>query len=131
MRDSRVMGKGSKERLVPLVGTARRVLGAYLARRARLFSHTRSASASAAVFLNMRGTRLSRQRPCDLQLRPYGGIELHPHTLRHSSQRICSQAVRPACPAGDLGACGYATTQIYTMSTARSCARSSMAHPRA
>lgn len=108
----RVMGKGSKERLVPLVGTARRVLGTYLAEaRSELFSHTRSASASAAVFLNMRGTRLSRQSVhaiCERYGRMVGIEGLHPHTLRHSfaTHMLAGGADLRALP-GDLGACGY------------------------
>lgn len=115
----RVMGKGSKERLVPLVGTARRVLGAYLAEaRSELFSHTRSASASAAVFLNMRGTRLSRQSVhaiCERYGRMVGIEGLHPHTLRHSfATHMLAGGADLRALQEILGHADIATTQIYT-----------------
>lgn len=115
----RVMGKGSKERLVPLVGTARRVLGTYLAEaRSGLFSHTRSASASAAVFLNMRGTRLSRQSVhaiCERYGRMVGIEGLHPHTLRHSfATHMLAGGADLRALQEILGHADIATTQIYT-----------------
>lgn len=115
----RVMGKGSKERLVPLVGTARRVLGAYLTEaRSELFSRTRSASASAAVFLNMRGTRLSRQSVhaiCERYGRMVGIGGLHPHTLRHSfATHMLAGGADLRALQEILGHADIATTQIYT-----------------
>lgn len=115
----RVMGKGSKERLVPLVGTARRVLGTYLAEaRSELFSHTRSASAPAAVFLNMRGTRLSRQSVhaiCERYGRMVGIEGLHPHTLRHSfATHMLAGGADLRALQEILGHADIATTQIYT-----------------
>jgi len=107
----RVMGKGSKERLVPLVGTARRVLGTYLA-------EARSASASAAVFLNMRGTRLSRQSVhaiCERYGRMVGIEGLHPHTLRHSfATHMLAGGADLRALQEILGHADIATTQIYT-----------------
>lgn len=115
----RVMGKGSKERLVPLVGTARRVLGTYLAEaRSELLSHARSASASAAVFLNMRGTRLSRQSVhaiCERYGRMVGIEGLHPHTLRHSfATHMLAGGADLRALQEILGHADIATTQIYT-----------------
>ena len=115
----RVMGKGSKERLVPLVGTARRVLGTYLAEaRSELFSHTGSASAPAAVFLNMRGTRLSRQSVhaiCERCGRVVGIEGLHPHTLRHSfATHMLAGGADLRALQEILGHADIATTQIYT-----------------
>lgn len=115
----RVMGKGSKERLVPLVGTARRVLGTYLAEaRSELFSHTGSASAPAAVFLNMRGTRLSRQSVhaiCERYGRVVGIEGLHPHTLRHSfATHMLAGGADLRALQEILGHADIATTQIYT-----------------
>lgn len=115
----RVMGKGSKERLVPLVGTARRVLGTYLAEaRSELFSHARSAPASAAVFLNMRGTRLSRQSVhaiCERYGRMVGIEGLHPHTLRHSfATHMLAGGADLRALQEILGHADIATTQIYT-----------------
>ncbi len=116
---ARVRGKGSKERLVPLVGTAARVLGAYLAdARAELSSHARSASAPAAVFLNVRGTRLSRQSVhaiCERYGRMAGIEGLHPHTLRHSfATHMLAGGADLRTLQEILGHADIATTQIYT-----------------
>ena len=115
----RVMGKGSKERLVPLVGTARQVLGTYLGEaRLELFSHARSTSASAAVLLNMRGTRLSRQSVhaiCERYGRMVGIEGLHPHTLRHSfATHMLAGGADLRALQEILGHADIATTQIYT-----------------
>lgn len=108
----RVMGKGSKERLVPLVGTARRVLGTYLAEaRSELFSHHAIGFGVGRGVLEYAGhAPFASKRPCDLRaLRPYGrdrwAAPAHPSTLLRNAyaRRRCG----PACPAGDLGACGY------------------------
>lgn len=56
-----VRGKGSKERLSPLVGSAARALTLYVTEgRSRLAAHARGTETS-AVFLNKNGRRLSRQ----------------------------------------------------------------------
>ncbi len=56
-----VRGKGSKERLSPLVGSAARALTRYITEgRSRLAAHARGTETS-AVFLNKNGRRLSRQ----------------------------------------------------------------------
>lgn len=62
-----VRGKGSKERLSPLVGSAARALTLYVTEgRSRLAAHARGTETS-AVFLNKNGRRLSRPgHPCHL-----------------------------------------------------------------
>ena len=80
----RVIGKGSKERLVPLMGSAHEALAEYLSDwRGELVS----SRSGAAVFLNVRGGRISRQSVFAIVERAgrVVGIDgLHPHTLRHS-----------------------------------------------
>lgn len=115
----RVMGKGSKERLVPLVGAANRVLGAYLAdARPSLSAHARSSSGSSSVFLNMRGSRLSRQSVhaiCERYGRAVGIEGLHPHTLRHSfATHMLAGGADLRALQEILGHADIATTQIYT-----------------
>ena len=82
-----VRGKGSKERLSPLVGSAARALTLYVTEgRSRLAAHARGTETS-AVFLNKNGRRLSRQAVhaiCERYGRQVGLVGLHPHTLRHS-----------------------------------------------
>ena len=80
----RVFGKGSKERVVPILGAAADALGRYLDRGRGALAGRRPCP---AVFLNARGGRLSRQSVHAI-VEKYGrvvGIRgLHPHTLRHS-----------------------------------------------
>ena len=59
----RVLGKGDKERIVPIGRSARRVVGAYLGdgRLTLRNARSRRAAEADAVFLNARGGRISRQ----------------------------------------------------------------------
>ncbi len=114
----RVFGKGSKERLVPIGGIASHALDAYL-RSGRPYLRT-AASASqhpSAVFLNARGGRLSRQALFRM-VRAYGGrvgLDLHPHTLRHSFATHLLQGGADLRALQEmLGHSDIATTQIYT-----------------
>lgn len=115
----RVFGKGSKERLVPLVGSARRALEEYLAGpRAELAAHKRSAEAVSAVFLNKNGGRISRQSVhamCERYGRMVGIEGLHPHTLRHSfATHMLAGGADLRVLQEILGHANIATTQIYT-----------------
>ena len=86
---ARVMGKGSKERMVPVGRSARRVLQTYLGDGRRALTPvkpTRTADRD-ALFLNARGGRLTRQG-CWKIVRAAGsrvGLDgrLSPHVLRH------------------------------------------------
>ena len=119
----RVVGKGSKERLVPLVGTAADTLAVYLDRSRPLLASTasaagRKAASQGAVFLNRRGGRLTRQAVHGLCERwgRYAGIEgLHPHTLRHSFATHMLQGGADLRAVQEiLGHADVATTQLYT-----------------
>lgn len=78
-RTVRVLGKGGKERVVPVGETALEALAAYLARRGRR---------RGPLFLNARGGRLtvrSAHRIVRARARAAGiGQRVTPHTLRHS-----------------------------------------------
>ena len=116
----RVRGKGGKERIVPLLGTARSALERYLD-RGRPYLHTRGEDAPrepAAVFLNARGGRLTRRAVCKL-VEEYGrrvGLEgLHPHTLRHSfATHLLEGGADLRILQEMLGHSDISTTQIYT-----------------
>ena len=112
----RVVGKGDKERIVPIVGTAARALDDYL-------EHWRPGLVSArvsnsAVFLNGRGRRLSRQSVHTLVARAGAvvGIEgLHPHTLRHSfATHMLEGGADLRVVQELLGHADISTTQLYT-----------------
>ena len=115
----RVFGKGSKERLVPIVGSAARALSAYLCGpRDELAGHARVRGGASAVFLNKNGGRLSRQSAHAIVERAgrSAGIEgLHPHTLRHSfaSHMLAGGADLRALQE-ILGHSDISTTQLYT-----------------
>lgn len=116
----RVRGKGGKERLVPLLGSARRALDEYL-RDGRPYLHPKSnprAQDPDAIFLNARGGRLTRRSVCKL-VEAYGRnvrIEgLHPHTLRHSfATHLLEGGADLRVLQEMLGHSDISTTQIYT-----------------
>ncbi|MBY4796943.1 tyrosine recombinase [Collinsella sp. AGMB00827] len=115
----RVMGKGSKERLVPVAGSAVATLKSYISGGARgsLAAHARHQT-SAAVFLNMRGKRISRQSVhsmCERYGRAVGIEGLHPHTLRHSfATHVLAGGADLRVLQEILGHSDISTTQIYT-----------------
>ncbi|EYF06202.1 tyrosine recombinase XerC [Chondromyces apiculatus] len=84
----RVIGKGDKERLVPLGQKAVAAVRAYLARRDELRHPQTGALDPQAVFVSRRGVRLGPRWVQKLVQR-YGALgagrgDLHPHALRHT-----------------------------------------------
>jgi integrase/recombinase XerD len=115
----RVMGKGGKERLVPIAGAAQRSLGEYL-EHGRPYLRAKKSSARqdpSAVFLNVRGGRLTRQAVFGI-VRTYGektGLQLHPHTLRHSfATHMLQGGAELRALQEMLGHADISTTQVYT-----------------
>jgi integrase/recombinase XerD len=115
----RVMGKGSKERLVPLGRYARESLATYLTAGRPALASPRS---RAALFLNARGGRLTRQG-CTRILKhcvSRAGIRkrVSPHTLRHSfATHLLEGGADVRVVQELLGHASVATTQIYTLVT--------------
>ena len=112
----RVMGKGSKERLVPLGEAALDSVQAYLgtARAELLAQHT-----SAALFVTARGAAMSRQMFWYLIKRyaALAGIRKHlsPHTLRHAfATHLLNHGADLRVVQMLLGHADISTTQIYT-----------------
>jgi integrase/recombinase XerD len=115
----RVFGKGSKEREVPVGGMAKVACEAYLVRSRPEMARPVS---RAALFLNQRGGRLSRQS-CGRLLARYAKIAglqraLSPHTLRHSfATHLLEGGADVRVVQELLGHSSVATTQIYTLVT--------------
>lgn len=117
----RLFGKGNKQRIVPVGSYARAALDAYLVRvRPVLSARGRS---TPALFLGMRGARLSRQSAW-LVIRAAGeraalDLELSPHSMRHSFATHLLQGGADVRVVQELlGHASVATTQIYTRVTA-------------
>ena len=116
----RIFGKGSKERLVPIVGSALVALSTYLD-EGRPFLHLTSSAASQdprAVFLNARGGRISRQSIFNVVERcgaAVGIAGLHPHVLRHAfASHMLAGGADLRVLQEILGHADISTTQIYT-----------------
>ena len=118
----RVFGKGAKERLVPLGGPARMALDRWLAPDGRpLMAPDRWARRgdAEAVFLNLRGSRLSRQGAWAVvhhRAERVGlGEVVSPHVLRHScASHMLAHGADIRVVQEVLGHVSIATTQIYT-----------------
>lgn len=131
----RLFGKGGKQRIVPLGSYARAAIDAYLVRARPLFSAR--GSATPALFLGARGQRMSRQNAW-LVIRAVAdranlGIEISPHTFRHSfATHLLSGGADVRVVQELLGHSSVATTQIYTLVTADTLRDMyTTAHPRA
>lgn len=115
----RVMGKGGKERLVPIAGAAQRAMADYLQHGRPYLRAKKSTTRQdpSAVFLNVRGGRLTRQAVFGI-VRTYGersGLQLHPHTLRHSFATHMLQGGAELRSLQEmLGHADISTTQVYT-----------------
>lgn len=132
----RLVGKGDRERIVPVGRYARAAIDAWLVRGRPAYA-TRARGGGHALFLNARGGRLSRQSAWAL-LRTYAekaGItgEISPHTLRHSyATHLLDGGADVRVVQELLGHASVTTTQLYTMVTVDHLRETYLtAHPRA
>jgi len=131
----RLFGKGSKERIVPVGSYAQRAVEAYLVRVRPVLA--KLGKGTPAVFLNQRGSRLSRQSVwqiiSDAAAKAKLSTEVSPHTLRHSfATHLLEGGADVRVVQELLGHSSVATTQIYTLITVDALREVySTAHPRA
>ena len=131
----RLFGKGSKERIVPVGRYAQSALQAYLVRvRPSLAMLSKG---TPALFLNQRGSRLSRQSIwqiiSDAAQSAKLEQEVSPHTFRHSfATHLLEGGADVRVVQELLGHASVSTTQIYTLVTVDALREIyATAHPRA
>ncbi|HLS04472.1 MAG TPA: site-specific tyrosine recombinase XerD [Actinomycetales bacterium] len=131
----RLLGKGGKERVVPVGSYALAAVDAYLVRaRPKLAAAGRGNS---ALFLNVRGNRLSRQSAWAVisAAAERAGLDsrISPHTLRHSfATHLLSGGADIRIVQELLGHASVTTTQVYTLVTAETLREVyAQSHPRA
>ncbi len=130
----RVLGKGNKERTIPLGNPAMKALNAWL-KDGR--DSVKNAQSENAVFLGARGKRIDQRTVRTVvynALEAIEGIErMGPHALRHSAATHLLEGGADLRTVQEiLGHASLATTQIYThVSTERLQKAFKQAHPRA
>lgn len=133
---ARVLGKGSKERVVPFGAPARRAVSAYTV-RGRSVLMARAHTSGPALFLGSRGARIGPRAVYELVARvlaPIVGEEtVGPHALRHTAAtHLLDGGADLRAVQEILGHASLGTTQIYThVSAERLTATYRLAHPRA
>ena len=129
----RVLGKGNRERSVPVTGPALRAVAAWLDVRERWVT----AQSGSAIFLGQRGGRLdprvARRIVHAAMSRVPGAPDLGPHGLRHAmATHLLEGGADLRSVQEMLGHASLATTQIYThVTNERLMAAYRQAHPRA
>ncbi|WP_351078313.1 tyrosine recombinase XerC [Shewanella sp. CAL98-MNA-CIBAN-0140] len=132
-REVKVMGKGSKQRVVPIGKLALQALTAWLNCRNQL----PCAEVGEALFVSSQGKRLSH-RSIQARMAKWGqeqamAVKVHPHKLRHSFATHMLESSQDLRAVQELlGHANLSTTQIYTSLDFQHLAKVyDNAHPRA
>ena len=137
VRVIKLRGKGGKERVVPMGSFSIKALDDYVVRVRPSLQRKSSKSKSDALFLNQRGTRISRQSAWQIVVdsaKKSGLSEgISPHVFRHSfATHLLDGGADIRVVQELLGHSSVTTTQIYTLITIDKIRESySLAHPRA
>ena len=137
IRIIKLRGKGGKERVVPMGSYSVKALDDYLVRVRPSLVAKNSKGKSEALFLNQRGSRISRQSAWQLVVDGAERIGLadgiSPHVFRHSfATHLLDGGADIRVVQELLGHASVTTTQIYTLITIDKIRESyAMAHPRA
>ncbi len=134
----KVLGKGSKERIVPLGSYALQAIVTYLHKsRLLLLARAKEGQEGPALFLNRFGQRLS-DRSIRRLLKKYAqkigaSLSLSPHVLRHSfASHLLNAGADLRAVQELLGHASVSTTQLYTHITKEELKRTYLrVHPRA
>jgi integrase/recombinase XerC len=130
----RVLGKGNKERTIPLGNPAMKALDSWIKDARALVATDKS---GAAIFLGARGKRIDQRTVRTIVYEALSALEgverMGPHALRHSAATHLLEGGADLRTVQEiLGHASLATTQIYThVSTERLQKAFKQAHPRA
>lgn len=118
-RLAKVRGKGKKERIVPFSPKAGAMLRDYLPARSAILRRKRTSREPNALFLNLRGGRLSdrsvRRNLQDYIRRSAMKLEVRPHLFRHSfATHLLNRGADLRTIQELLGHASLSTTQKYT-----------------
>ena len=130
----RVLGKGNKERMIPMGAPAVKALNTYINEARPQLANDKSAR---ALFLGARGKRIDQRAVRTIVYEALSALEgverMGPHALRHSAATHLLEGGADLRTVQEiLGHSSLATTQIYThVSTDRLRQAFKQAHPRA
>lgn len=136
VRVIKLRGKGNKERIVPMGSFSVKALDDYLVRVRPNLLGKNSRNKNDALFLNQRGSRISRQSAWQIVVdsaKNADYLRISPHVFRHSfATHLLDGGADIRVVQELLGHASVTTTQIYTLITIDKIRESySLAHPRA